>query len=408
MKNILKIIVAFIITTNALAQSTQKFSYQSVVRNASNNLVVNTVIGMKISILQGNSTGNPVYIETQNPTTSVNGLVSLVVGNGTVVMGTLDNIYSIAGPYFIKTEIDITGGANYTLTGTSQILQAPFALYATKASSGFNSFPEINTLDCASVVLTGNLDPEVPASGISFTIAYTSGNGDMYSAEVVNSTGVTGLTATRSAGFLTSGNSTVKYTISGTPNTPGTANFSITLGGKACAISIPVAFEIGKPYQGGIIGHLDGTGQHGLVVSLNNLIRGSDLILPWTTVAFQGISVPGVGALSLNDGLSNTNAIVLQAGVGTTYAAGICSAFLGGGFTDWYLPAKTELNYIYSNKSVIEAGLLLNGGTTFTNNFYLSSTEDSYLENWAQNFLNGNVVIGSKSNAGFIRAVHLF
>jgi hypothetical protein len=38
---------------------------------------------MQISILQGSASGTAVYVETQEPTTNANGLVSIEIGTGT-------------------------------------------------------------------------------------------------------------------------------------------------------------------------------------------------------------------------------------------------------------------------------------------------------------------------------------
>ncbi len=133
MKKLITLLSAVLITASIWAQSPQKMSYQAVIRDASNALVTNTAIGMQISILQTTSTGTAVYVETQTPTTNVNGLVSIEIGTGTVVSGTFSTIDWSAGPYFIKTETDTTGGTTYTITGTSQLLSVPYALYALSA-----------------------------------------------------------------------------------------------------------------------------------------------------------------------------------------------------------------------------------------------------------------------------------
>ena len=137
MKNIKKLIVAtsLFIGSLAFAQAPEKMSYQAVVRNTTNNLVVSQSVGMQISILQGSSTGTAVYVETQTPTSNANGLVSLEIGGGTVVSGNMATINWANGPYFIKTETDPTGGSSYTITGTSQLLSAPYALYAKTSGS---------------------------------------------------------------------------------------------------------------------------------------------------------------------------------------------------------------------------------------------------------------------------------
>ncbi len=117
------------------AQSPHKMSYQAVVRNSSFNLVINTAIGMKVSILQGSATGTLVYAETQTPTTNANGLATIEIGGGTVVSGNISTVNWGAGPFFIKTETDPAGGTNYSITNTSQLLSVPFALYAATSGS---------------------------------------------------------------------------------------------------------------------------------------------------------------------------------------------------------------------------------------------------------------------------------
>jgi len=115
-----------LLTASVLAQSPQKMSYQTVIRNSSNGLVTNINVGMRISILQGSSTGTVVYTETQTPTTNANGLVSIEIGGG-AGFSSIDWANDI---FFIKTETDPTGGTNYTITGTSQLLSVPYALHA--------------------------------------------------------------------------------------------------------------------------------------------------------------------------------------------------------------------------------------------------------------------------------------
>ena len=126
------ILANLLLSSSIFAQSPDKMSYQAVIRNSSDQLVPNQSVGMQISILQ-NST--PVFVETHNATTNVNGLVSVEIGNGSVVSGTFASINWASGTYFIKTEIDPTGGASYTITGTTQLLSVPYALHAAEAAT---------------------------------------------------------------------------------------------------------------------------------------------------------------------------------------------------------------------------------------------------------------------------------
>lgn len=121
--------------STSFAQAPQRMSYQAVIRNASNALVSNTNVGIKVSILQTTATGTVVYSETHQPTTNINGLATLQIGGGTVVSGNFGTINWANGPYFIKTETDPNGGTNYTITGTSQFLSVPYAMHAATAGS---------------------------------------------------------------------------------------------------------------------------------------------------------------------------------------------------------------------------------------------------------------------------------
>lgn len=138
MRKLITTITTVILTATVWAQSPQKMSYQAVIRDASNHLVT-TQVGMHISILQGGIGGTAVYIETQTPTPNINGLVTIEIGEGDpAAFAAID--WS-DGPYFIKTETDPTGGTNYTITGTSQLLSVPYALHAKTVASYTESDP---------------------------------------------------------------------------------------------------------------------------------------------------------------------------------------------------------------------------------------------------------------------------
>ena len=123
---------------SVFAQAPQKFTYQAVVRNANNMLVVNAPVGVRVSILQGGVNGTLVYMETQTPFTNANGLITLQIGGGNVQQGNFADIDWSGGSYFLKTETDPDGGSNYSLTSTQQLLSVPYALYAKEAANGFS------------------------------------------------------------------------------------------------------------------------------------------------------------------------------------------------------------------------------------------------------------------------------
>ena len=133
MKKLSFLIASLLFALCVQAQAPQKFSYQTVVRNASNQLLIGQTVGIKISILQGSANGSAVYAETHAPQTNANGLATLEIGGGTLLSGNFANINWANGPFFVKTETDPNGGNNYTITNTSQLLSVPYALYAAKA-----------------------------------------------------------------------------------------------------------------------------------------------------------------------------------------------------------------------------------------------------------------------------------
>ena len=72
------------------------------------------------------------------------GLVNLEIGNGTIEIGVFENIDWGNRLHFLKIRMDATGGTNYQLMGTTQLMSVPYALYA--ESSGDAGATQINDL----------------------------------------------------------------------------------------------------------------------------------------------------------------------------------------------------------------------------------------------------------------------
>jgi hypothetical protein len=157
MKKLYYILTLLLCSSSLFGQSPELMSYQAIIRNASDQLVVNQNVGVRISILQGSETGSTVYTETHTESTNDNGLVTLNIGAG----NTSDDFSNIDwgnGTYFIKSETDPTGGTNYSIEGTSQLLSVPYALYA-KSSGNSGGSPVTVTPDntTKTVIKTGEL-----------------------------------------------------------------------------------------------------------------------------------------------------------------------------------------------------------------------------------------------------------
>lgn len=155
MKTTLYVLNFLIFSFKLFGQAPQRMSYQAVIRNSSNALVISTQIGMKVSILQSGASGNPVYSETHITSTNSNGLVSIEVGGGTIVSGSFNSINWGAGPYFIKTETDPGGGTNYTITGTSQLLSVPFSLFSNCVPVSVSPLGDTVNIGCSKIIIPG-------------------------------------------------------------------------------------------------------------------------------------------------------------------------------------------------------------------------------------------------------------
>ena len=118
-----------------VAQAPQRMNYQAVIRDQSDMLLTNTQVGIQISIIE-ESTFFPVFLEQHTANTNQNGLVTLEIGGGTVLSGSLESIDWGNGVYSILVETDPNGGNDYTVSGESNLLSVPYAFYAANAGEG--------------------------------------------------------------------------------------------------------------------------------------------------------------------------------------------------------------------------------------------------------------------------------
>jgi Protein of unknown function (DUF1566) len=362
----LGIIVAFV---TIWAQSPEKMSYQAVIRNSSDELVVNTEVGMQISVLQGSASGTAVYVETQTPTSNANGLISIEIGgsDAVIVSGDFSIIDWSNGVYFIKTQTDPTGGANYTITGTSQLLSVPYALHAKTAETLTVPFVEVDgsiTNEIQDLQLTGDI-LTITNNGTATEIDLSSYMDD----ETVSIVAGDGITLIGTYPDFIISESTKHY----------------------------IGELIGAKGEDGVVFWVDQTGEHGLICSSADINGGVD----WSDET--GAIVPG-GAQSTYDGYSNTIAINNQNPVS---AAGICLTYSTPGTSagDWYLPAVDELSKIYHVKYEINKALNADG---FGSPFYWSSTELSFNYAWYYHMEIGYSNNNNKNNTYMVRAVRAF
>lgn len=162
---------------------------------------------------------------------------------------------------------------------------------------------------------------------------------------------------------------------------------------------------IGEEFGGGVIFHLwkDAQGtEHGLIVDKTDLSTAQ----AWSNIDQTLI---GPSAQSSWDGLSNSNAIVGQAGH-TSSASALCLNSTNGGQSDWYLPSIDELSLLWHSRFNVNKSLSAIGGATVLPNtaYYWSSSEYDYTNAWTFNFSYGDASNFFKNGTFYVRAVRAF
>jgi hypothetical protein len=160
---------------------------------------------------------------------------------------------------------------------------------------------------------------------------------------------------------------------------------------------------IGEEFGGGVIFHLwkDTQGvEHGLVVDYTDLSNGQ----AWSNMDQTLI---GANAQSPWDGLSNSNAIVGQAGHSSS-AAALCLNSTSGGQSDWYLPSIQELNILWDNYYTVAQSLSQIIGATQLQSVYWSSSENNGIMALYFYFTNGYADLNAKNYNFFVRAIRAF
>ncbi|SIR03763.1 hypothetical protein SAMN05880574_1631, partial [Chryseobacterium sp. RU37D] len=182
--------------------------------------------------------------------TSSNGTFSLPYagGNGVAYIGQTilsTGVTGLTATLNAGTLANGSGSLTYTISGTpSSSGTANFTVNFGGQSCTFNvnvssSQPQVILLNCGGGALNGSFTSGTSING-TFNLPYAGGNGVAYIGQTILSTGVTGLTATLNAGTLANGSGSLTYTISGTPSSSGTANFTVNFGGQSCTFNVNV------------------------------------------------------------------------------------------------------------------------------------------------------------------------
>lgn len=147
----MKRLLTFLLFTVLILSSTlyaqippNAFNYSAVARDASGQAIATSTIGIQISILQSSTTGTSVYTENHFVNTDEFGLFNLVIGAGAVQSGSMTTIDWAGDNYYLKVGMDASGGTNFLVMGTTQLLSVPYALHSATADSIVGGLTSIN------------------------------------------------------------------------------------------------------------------------------------------------------------------------------------------------------------------------------------------------------------------------
>ena len=266
----------------------------------------------------------------------------------------------------------------------------------------------ISQVDGAITLTTTNI-PE--GNNIYYTEALVSANND-----VVANTAKTGMPTATEVGEMNYWNGTAWATIAPTTNDGATlqmtAGVPTWIGGTP-----PPPPAVGDFVEGGVlfylfedgdIGYVEGE-THGLIAAVQDQAN-----IKWH-IGNLGISSTST-SIAIGAGSSNTD-IIINAAINdywgnhddpTTYAAGMARAYTGGGYTDWFLPSNDELIKMYLNKTTINTTATENGGSSFAESYYYSSSAVNGSDAWVVRFTDGRQTGYGKAYPLPIRAVRAF
>lgn len=95
-------------------------NYQGVARDASNDLIISTGITLDVNIYKTSAAGTLVYSEVHNTTTDINGVFSVIIGQGTPIFIAFDSVNWAEDNHYLNVWLDSTD------VGTTQFQATPY------------------------------------------------------------------------------------------------------------------------------------------------------------------------------------------------------------------------------------------------------------------------------------------
>ena len=125
--------IVCLIITNIMAQVPQAINFQAIARDASGNVMANTHIQIRLTVIDSATGGNNVYQEVRALQTDAYGSFSFQIGVNPegFTIGVFENIDWATGQKYLKIDYDPTNFFDWSLTlGTIAFTTVPFAFTA--------------------------------------------------------------------------------------------------------------------------------------------------------------------------------------------------------------------------------------------------------------------------------------
>lgn len=136
MKRTTYIVVLLLVAQILLGQSPLAINYQGVALNDDGMAISDMAVNLQITILEGSSTGNPVYTERHQVNTDAIGHYMVAIGRGDIQQGAFSDIVWGQSGYWTKIDIDRENNNDFRQLALIEFLSVPYANYARTATSG--------------------------------------------------------------------------------------------------------------------------------------------------------------------------------------------------------------------------------------------------------------------------------
>jgi hypothetical protein len=323
---------------------------------------------------------NQVY--TITPSTGY-GVADVLVDGASVGAVTSYTFTSVGASHTISATFSIltypivaSSGANGTVSpsGTTDVSYGGTQVYTITPSPGYlinsvtvdgSSVGAVGTYTFATVTSSHTISATFAAITYSL-VATVSGGG------TISPSGTTVVTAgtTQVYTFTPGGAGFGYFTVDGVnqPMMAGVSTYTFTAVGANHTINATTrSLQIGDNYAGGIITY-QSSATHGYVSSIIDLSTSA------TWGCYNTVNVTGTN-LNLGFGAANT-ALIVSGCTTTGIAAQLCDSYTGGGYSDWYLPSRYELEKMALNRAAVSAGAVAAGGSSvISTSRYWSSTQ---------------------------------